>query len=300
MTKDFINRRPAGTSTGGQFAPINRPSSDGLRLATANWDGSVSLWDGSEPDRSPERRHEEARARSFRWHLDSARRALAGGDAPAARFHLERTRSQEPPDAASRLRRAALLVKLGEPGRAADEYARAMDDPDDDDGRNWLGWARALALAGDRAGYRGLRARLFARIAEIGPRPAPWRLVRALALGPDPADDPSALLAMAEALPERGGDAYWNLSTRALVFFRAGQWQRTVDAALKANREDPTTRACWPLLAMACGRLGRSAEADGWLRRSDAEPTTGPASLADDRLDFRILRAEAGSTSGPR
>jgi len=32
VTKDFINRRPAGTSTGGQFAPINRPSSDGLRL----------------------------------------------------------------------------------------------------------------------------------------------------------------------------------------------------------------------------------------------------------------------------
>ncbi|MHB1975397.1 MAG: hypothetical protein ACYCR4_14120 [Acidimicrobiales bacterium] len=32
MTKDFVNRRPAGTPTGGQFAPTNRPISDGLGL----------------------------------------------------------------------------------------------------------------------------------------------------------------------------------------------------------------------------------------------------------------------------
>jgi len=41
VTKDFINRRPAGTSTGGQFAPINRPSSDGLRLVDDEQESGV-------------------------------------------------------------------------------------------------------------------------------------------------------------------------------------------------------------------------------------------------------------------
>ncbi len=94
-------------------------SPDGLRLASTNWDGSVSVWDGSQPPTNPADRIEAARSRVFAWHLRESGRAIADGRPGVADFHLDRLQTLEPPDAASRQRLSAQLRQRDQMAKTA-------------------------------------------------------------------------------------------------------------------------------------------------------------------------------------
>ncbi|HWE36487.1 MAG TPA: protein kinase [Isosphaeraceae bacterium] len=301
-------RVPSRRALDGGFNPIAAWSPDGRRLASTNWDESLSVWDGGDGPPDPADRFAEARARRFAWHLAEAAAAVRDGQAAVAASHFARLRGEAPPDTPARLRRAGLAMRLGAWEEAAGDDDRWFADGEPDDGPAWLGSARVLLLRGDVAGFGRLRDRLRDQLAR---EPSPiWGLdaARALVLAPGAASDPARSIRLVERAllwTPAGSRAGFVL---ALARYRAGQWEQARAAALASMAQDPARApACWPLLAMACARLGRAEEARTWLDKAaqhHARPARPPAAsttpdlVEDDWPDSQILFAEALNLAG--
>jgi len=151
---------PPRPSDGG-FNPILAWSPDSRRLASFNWNASISIWDGSELSITPDDRWRFAESRVFLWQLSECEAALARGQAAAAEFHLAKLSDIEPPDVKSRLRRARLFVRFGRWERAGNDYEVCIHSGVPDEGEAWLSYTRVLMMRGAREGYRRLLARML-------------------------------------------------------------------------------------------------------------------------------------------
>ncbi len=299
------------------FNPALAWSQDGRWLAAANWDESVSVWDGgdaealpgSAPDADPVgplRRVPEARV--YSWHLAQAEAALGAGQPAAAAFHLDRLRDAEPPDLASRLRRGDLWLHRGEWARAAADYAAGMAAGKPDDAGMWLNYARALLLQEDRDGYRRLVPGMLGHCGDASdaynPEPAEaWASVLAEGALPDAAKP----LRRAEKVVNGWGRGGTNALLLALALYRAGQYDEAAAEAQESLPGEPgRAYVWWPVLALAHARLGHAEEARRWLDKADAWQRQESRRVAEESFgfgrpewpDFLILHAEAAALVG--
>jgi WD40 repeat protein/tetratricopeptide (TPR) repeat protein len=281
-------------------------SPDGRWLASSNWDGSVSAWDGAPAEDAPAgklRRPEGGRV--YAWHLHQAGLALNAGKEATAAFHLDRARGTEPPNPAARLRRGELCLRSGNWEQAAADYGRVLAAKEPEAVAAWLGYPRALLLRGDVEGYRRLCARLLGYARAGAPSYFMASLVRTCALAPAATADAAELVRLAEkrlaAAPGNAGALF----ALGLAHYRAGQWAQAAARVNESLEKEPGTAwAKWPVLAMAHHRLGHADEARRWLdRAAERRPRVAPPAAdesagfvpAVDWPDFQVLYAEAAA-----
>ncbi|HZW33278.1 MAG TPA: hypothetical protein VFF52_21350 [Isosphaeraceae bacterium] len=145
----------------GGYNPQLSWSPDGGLLASLNWDGSISIWNGSETSVEPADRRAAALGRVFAWHLDEAEAAVAGDQADAASFHFNLLRGREPPDSSSLRRRGQLAIQLGDAKSSRADFDRWLAGGEPDQGGAWPWCARAYLIGGDRPAFRWLCTRLL-------------------------------------------------------------------------------------------------------------------------------------------
>jgi WD40 repeat protein len=329
-------RGPGGNVLGVAFSP------DGGRLVTASADGTARVWDartGKVAAGSYDLwAEDEARRRAWAadWHADDAEAAAKAGDGFALAFHVGWLRRLEPASPAQRLRRGLALLRLGYRTEGLADLAH----PDAARGADF-GTLHCCALAclasGDRAGYRAACA---GALGPLGKEPDPRTANDAAwvcCLGPGGADDPGAVVALAErAVAGQPGD-YASLNTLGAALMRASRHEeavRRLGEALKL-RDQQQQVLDELLLALACQKLGRPDEARRWLDKAQtwmdryraparalgtlgagpAGPLPAMAALVADRpdpraagsdydlqnwLEMEVLRAEAeAALAGP-
>jgi WD40 repeat protein len=205
------------------------------------------------------------RAGSFEWHADEAEAAAGANDAVAAAFHAERLRRLAPADGRQRVRRGLALLRLGYRAEGLADLAHPdavrAGDP------SALHWhALACLASGDRAGYRAACAEA---LRGLGTDPTPEAASSAAwvcCLGPGGADDPGAVVALAEKAVAAMPRYYGYLNTLGTALLRAGRPEeavRRLEEALKLLGRDAILDQL--LLALAHQALGRREEARRWL-----------------------------------
>jgi serine/threonine protein kinase/WD40 repeat protein len=291
----------------GGFNPALAWDAGGDRLAAANWDGSVSIFDASpRPDAAA--RWASAQERAAGWALDEAWAAARARRRFGVAFHLPRAGRDKTPDNVQRLRRGELLLWCGETKKALAEYAAAFAAGEPPSPDAWLNYTRLLAFAGDAGGCRRLCNKLWARFGAKQFLDDDAAAIRACLLTPG-AVEPAELLANARRAP-----ADWPPQTTlqfalGLGHYRAGQWDealRRLHEAVAKGGTDAWVK--WPALAMAHHQRGDRAEARAWLDRAEKwlkENTAAggePAFLYRwNWVDFQILLREARATlRGPK
>jgi eukaryotic-like serine/threonine-protein kinase len=287
----------------GGFNPTVAWSPNGLRIASTNWNGSISLWDGSpRPSRSRER-YQEARARHFLWSLGEAENAIFEGLPGAVQFHTARLLSADPPDIRSQLRRGRMLSRLGDRERARSDFANWYRSAESDAGSAWLAYARLLLLEGDVATYRQVCRRWHDLLSKDPHHFFSGIAAQAFVLAPGAIDDHARLVTLAVETRQRDpGDATGECSL-ALAQYRSGQYERALDTLRKGLEVSPTRAwIYWPVLAMIHHQLGQSQKAADWLEKSKERgqqiqrlrtDRSIPTVNLDDGIDFEILHAEA-------
>ena len=284
-------------------------SPDGHRLASTNWDGSISVWDGFPASSSLGDRMAEARSRRFGWHLREAERAVGAGQAERARFHLDYVRDEPSPDDSFSCRRARLHLRFGEWNRAADDYAAWFAGGGPDEGAAWLGCARALLLSGNAPVYEKLCQRLEREIDRDPFEQILWQAARVFALAPHPASAARSRKAFELASHLAGNHRRPNSAfLRGMALYRAGNWTEALAALNRSTVEEPAR--AWvnlPLLALIHHQMGQSAEARSALAKAhdhvnhSGHGASGRATaplLDPETLDFLILHAEARALLG--
>jgi tetratricopeptide (TPR) repeat protein len=192
------------------------------------------------------------------------------------------------------IRLADDCVRLGRWDRAAAALSKAGEA-----GPLHLGVRQRHALAclktGDRAGYRGVCARL---LETVGREPS-MGLANAVAwicsLGPDAVDDYTLPLALAEQAASKAqpADRHAILNTRGAVLYRAGRFReaiRCLKEGMDADRGQGNAHD-WLFLAMAHQRLGETAEARRFLDRLRHLPPENGSPW--DGLERELPRREA-------
>jgi WD40 repeat protein len=288
----------------GGFNPQLAWSADGRLLAALNWNGTVSVWSGSERPIAPGDRRTEARGRSFAWHLIEGEAAVAGNRAEAASFHLGLLLGREPPDSGLRRRRGRLALRLGQWKAARDDYAAWLAGGEPDSGEAWLSCARLFLLLGDRPAYRQLCDRMLDAF-ENDPRDVDVSFAgRTLGLAPcSPVEADRLIRLMGSARFPRRPDSH-HLLGLALARYRAAQWEPARAALEESMKLEPGW--AWrlgPLRAMIDHRLGRADEARrtlaaarDHLERHRAEEPGDIRRLFDGEwFDYEALCREAGS-----
>jgi tetratricopeptide (TPR) repeat protein len=315
-------------------------SPDGLLLATGSQEGLTRVWDartgqeasgGYDPWAEDEARR---RAWAVDRHAGDAEAAAEAGDRFAAAFHAEQLRRLAPADARQRVRRGLALLRLGY--RAEGLADLAHPDAARAGELRALHWHAVACLAcGDRAGYR---AACGEALRPLGGDPAPAQANSAAwvcCLGPGGADDPGAVVALAErAVAGQPGD-YASLNTLGAALLWAGRHEeavRRLEEALKRRNQDVAHDELF--LALACRALGRDEDARRWLAKAQtwmdryrapagalgtvgagpagalpalaallAERPDPRAAGSDDRmqqwLEMEVLRAEADAALAP-
>ena len=286
-------------------------SHDGRWLAASNWDGTVAVWDGNSQAVSgavPSHRQVPA-ARVYSWHLRQAQAALAARQPAAAAFHLDRLSAADPPDLASRRRRARLYLRRGDWDRAFSDYATVFSISEPDDSSAWLDYARVLVLRDDRSGYKRLIPRMLAHCGGNDDISRPeWEEVRARVLAPGAQADPMDALRQAERLvASKQIESADDLLSLALCHYRAGQWQKAIAQAEDMIARNPAASwSSWPLLAMAHARMGHQQEARRWLEKAEERRRDETQRRVDESFgfvpqewaDFEIFRREAADIIG--
>jgi WD40 repeat protein/serine/threonine protein kinase/tetratricopeptide (TPR) repeat protein len=296
-----LNGAPPRPGDGG-FNPVVAWSPDGRWLAASNWDGSVSLWEGSEPADSRETAPLEQvpQDRIYRWRVLQAEAAANNSE---ALFHLERLRAAEPPDVDSLSRRARLEYRRGNWDRAANDYRQAFVAFEEDVESTWLFYARVLLKRGEREEYQKLCARALVHFDKFKDRYPTETLGRILALGPKADCDPEVLARFQKRFdvsrPPGGG----RLFTLGLIDYRAGRFEQAVKQLEECARLDPQYGGItYPALALAHHGLGHAREAERWYQKAFDQHQEFGKSLAGDPTgtsqnpswpDFEILFAEA-------
>ncbi len=295
----------------GGFNPTLAWSPDGRFLASSNWDGSVSVWDGGNLQPTFADLNHEAESCRFIWHLTEADAAIAQEQPAAADFHLSHVRDQTPPDVLTRLRRARLELWSGQEDLALADYEQWVGGDERNNGAAWLNYARLLSLRSDWGKYyRACDQMLASHNRDPFPLDT-WQVAHALGLAPLTSTNGEVHLKLAErayTAPHPHGLAGYTL---ALAHYRAGHW-KTAETKLRDALDRQTTSPwlCWPLLALIHHQMGHDDEARRWLtlasdecerqKRINSEaPLSSSRPRFEERLDFRILLAEAQAAIDP-
>jgi tetratricopeptide (TPR) repeat protein len=216
----------------------------------------------------------------------------------------------DPKHALAWVNRARAHSSLGRWDRAAGDYARFLELTPDDLGA-WCEHASALLLAGDRAGYRQVRAQVLERFAKASEPDTLYRLARIASLSADKAADPQQAVKLAEqAVADRaaqGRPTAWYHHTLAVAYLRNGQFAKAVAEAEKSTRFTTWDAQVvnWLVLALAHQRLGHADEARQWLQQATQwidqaskglpkeAPFVLPRFTASTQLEIQLLRREA-------
>jgi WD40 repeat protein len=297
--------------TDGGFNPALVWSPDGRWLAATNWQGEVNAWDGAQRrGGTPAATAADSfvpsvpRERLTAWHLAQADAALAGRQATAAAFHLDRVRGNDLSDFWLQWQRGHLLARAGAWDGAAADFARLFGRPGPHPVRAWLDYARVLVLRGDAEGYRRLVERF---LAESAPGDESTLLWKALMTGLAPGGDTAAVRLAEEALAHHPGHAELSLALgRAL--YRAGRGEKAVPRLEESLTQNPQTAWLkWPWLALAEYQAGQAGEARRWFEQAadkhkqmTARPAAVSAGLAldEDWPEFEIGYREAAAVLG--
>jgi tetratricopeptide (TPR) repeat protein len=196
--------------------------------------------------------------------------------------------------------------------QAADDYARALKRGRTNDGHILFEYAALLLLTGDRSGYVKTCANMIEECGKNG-RPRSYHVARACTLAPDAVADATLPGRLAEKELQASAKQFWSLTEQGALAYRAGRFQESValfEQSLRANATPGRAVVNWVWLALAHQRLGKSAEAQRWLRKAQAwldQYRDGMPARAEQELglhlhnwlEAHVLRREAETLIQP-
>jgi formylglycine-generating enzyme required for sulfatase activity/tRNA A-37 threonylcarbamoyl transferase component Bud32 len=284
---------------GGVGKSLHRPTRVGAyppnKLGLCDMHGNVWQWCEDLPD--PRQRHRRARGGSHGTRAHCCQVAFVYTFFPEEHtqdmgFRLVRVRqsakNQRPVETApgmppldrspqSILGRARTHAGRREWHKAAQFYAEVIDGPLPEWGEPAFEYCAVLLLAGDRAAYQKVCARLVTGCGQPGVRP--YHVARACSLAPGsftPAERPGEL-ARGELL--LNGGAYWSLWLQGALHHRAGRYRQALPL-LQKSRDDRShppdgvagTRLWLALTSQAESARGRPARVQAGREMAGAVP----------------------------
>jgi WD40 repeat protein len=294
----------------GGYNPQLAWNSDGTRLASSNWDGTLSIWDTADRESPAARAHrrQQAESRAFAWH---ARRALRCRKQPASfafQFHWKQLALARASGPYAQRQRGELHALLGHWQSAAVDYAEALEAIPPAEASHWLSAAALQLLAGDQHRYRQIHEHALQHLAHCRDPQAASVVLRLLALSDQVPLNAADLDRLAQ--PLRGNrlvEPWYIHHALGLAHYRAGNFQQAIDSCEQSLRDSGASnrhQVNWPVLALAHHRLGQADVArqwfdrtDAWLRRATKEqPACLHLALDDhlaDGLELLVLNQEA-------
>lgn len=154
--------------------------------------------------------------------------------------------------------------------KAADGYARALQEGPTQDGEVWFEYAAVQLLVGDKAGYHTTCEKMFDRAAKAAGVRA-YHAARACTLCPDAFIAPARLLALSKDELDGNAAAFWSLTARAALCQRAGQVREAVpllERSIRADGRPGSAVVNWLWLSLTRHRSGEHDEARRWLDKA--------------------------------
>jgi WD40 repeat protein/serine/threonine protein kinase/tetratricopeptide (TPR) repeat protein len=268
-----VRGAPARDWDGG-FNPRVSWSHDGAKLASANWDGSVCIWDASPTWEAGGKTRicQAANQRAFGWHLQAAIESARRKDAFALEFHKKHV--GEPPTHQALLERGEWYASMGLWDQATEDYAKAiaalpaLETPQ---------IARRHALlrlrVGDLPAYRGICSRTFEAWGTANGPESIQYLGATFALSAPDKQQLDQVLVRVEDLTKATGSIrecrYLHYVVGKLRY-RAGRHEEAIQAFGKflATQDGGHKVQPWLYLAMAHERLGDHEQAQRWLSKA--------------------------------
>jgi WD40 repeat protein len=280
--QELLILRGAGhRSKDGGYNPKVVWSPDGTRLATTNWNRTVSVWDASElaGQEGQERRRRVVEARAFLWHLESAQTSPPGSTSQA--FHHKALMKRMPVNAYQRILRGRYLAQKGCFAEAAEEYRLGFGHGPPTHPDLWREHALLRLSVGDKRGYRKVCREMYARYGEGEEQGLLARMAWACALAHKPGLPAKQLGDLSAKIDPP--DPRWEPGrclALGLVFLRRGEVKRARNALERPPRpggsldeelvrKERPVAGLWLVRALLYHRLGRSEEARAWLVRAE-------------------------------
>ncbi|HEX7448430.1 MAG TPA: tetratricopeptide repeat protein [Pirellulales bacterium] len=219
------------------------------------------------------------------------------------RFHVEAAELLGIDDDAVRASRARLHVRQERWDEAIKDYAAMSDLLSREEQESRFEYACLRLMLDDRDGYRTMCVEMADRDGSTSDPGTSYVLARACAISREPVVAMDRLLRWAEQAAPAGTHLPWPLHTLGLAYYRAGHFERAVEALQRSRDsgwEDNGTGALNELvLAMAHHRLGQTAIAQAWFEQAQRriqsinaaeKPVKMPA---PDWLEIQVLLPEA-------
>jgi serine/threonine protein kinase/Flp pilus assembly protein TadD len=192
-----------------------------------------------------------------RWYVNERR----WDDANAAFTEALRLR----PDHASVWdERSDLYARLGLWDLVAADIARGLEIREPDTPWRWARHAQLRIYVGDREGYRLTCRRMRERFRGTLNNYFVIEVVRTCVLAPDPDTDLAGLVGLSKLVADQPHPFAYSLFVLGTAHYRTGKYEQAVRRLRQALAADPEWArkfATYPVLAMACHRLGQQAEA---------------------------------------
>jgi predicted Zn-dependent protease len=224
-----------------------------------------------------------------RWEADDCERLNRPAEAIA---HLDRLIAAAPGRADLYALRGDARLKLGQPGPAADDFARAIARGGTSD-LLWFWQAVARLGLGDEKGYERVCDDAVRRFGETCPGTAAL-IAGVCELTPRAVADFEPVVALARrAVADEPGNGLF-LAVLGGALYRAGRPREAVgplEAAARAQASSPQASTCL-LLALACAEAGKGSGARAHLKKATELLGAGrvPAAL---KPALEVLRREA-------
>jgi serine/threonine protein kinase/Flp pilus assembly protein TadD len=280
--RKFARRNKAGLATAVVAALAALAAVGGLAVSNALIRQEQTLTRGEKARAEEAQKLAEERAEQIRQdleHLQAANTLLDRGrwevvnrsswdDAHAAFTQAIKLR---PDHALAWVERGDLYTRLGLCDLAAADYDQEFALPEPHLALRWYQHALLRLHVGDADGYRRARRRIRERFGGTTNLPFACDLVRASALAPDPDDDGTEIVAVAQNIVADFPVSWFGLYLLGLAHYRAGQYEpaaRRLRESLAAQTERTTKPIGPSVLAMAYHRLGQATEAQRELREA--------------------------------
>jgi tetratricopeptide (TPR) repeat protein len=153
---------------------------------------------------------------------------------------------------------------------AASAHALAMSRGPVNNGDVWFEYAAVRLLSGDRQGYATACQEMFERCGKPG-GPRAYHVARAGTLAADGAPDVARLGRLAHDELQQNATEFWSLTEQGALAYRAGRVDESVklfDKSLQANSKPGAAVVNWVWLSLAYQRLGKTEEAQRWLKKA--------------------------------